>query len=769
MDRIRVGLRRLAAAIAAVGAMAPEARSADITNPLPGAESFPKAVALRMSTELDARGDGYVPRTRNVHADGSPVFTNRLVFEASPYLQQHAHNPVNWYPWGDEAFDAAKKLGRPVLVSIGYSTCHWCHVMEEESFDDPDLARFLNEHFIAIKVDREARPDIDAVYMAAIHAMNKRGGWPLNVWVTPDRKPFFAGTYFPPVNRVGRPGFRTVLDAIRLRYAEQPEIVIAASEAVAALITRNLEGSAASSSEVPDRAAVDAASAAILSRIDRTWGGIGRSAKFPSTVPVRFLLHVHDRTGNPEARRLVELTLDKMAAGGIRDHIGGGFHRYTTEPRWLVPHFEKMLYDNALLALAYLEAYQALGRDEYALIAADTLDYVAAEMTDPKGGFYSATDADSATPNGETEEGWFFTWTPQEIEAALGSEDAAVAIAYYGVSADGNFEGRNILHTWRSAEKVAAELATTPETILARVADARGRLYAARSFRKPPHRDEKILAAWNGLMISAFAKAGFVLDRPVYTRSAQRAAAFVLDTMRKDGRLRRVSKGGRAAGPAFLEDYAFLIAGLLDLYEADFDLRWLREAIALQHMLDEHYRDDAGGGYFKTADDQERLLAREKPDSDGAIPSGNSVSAMNLLRLSELTTDDAYTDTAVLLFSSYHDLLASRPTQLPEMLTAVEFLLDATKEIVLVHSRSGDNAPEMLAALRAAYVPNRVISIVTEGDDLEQQAHLLPLVAGRVARSGKTTAYVCENRVCSFPTNDPEKFSAQLRRQAKSK
>jgi uncharacterized protein YyaL (SSP411 family) len=765
--RIRIARRRRFAALAttllALGHPSP-GRSAEIANPLPGAPEFPKALSERLAAELTSRPADYVPRTRNLRADGSPRFSNRLLLEASPYLQQHAHNPVNWYPWGDEAFETAKRLRRPVLVSIGYSTCHWCHVMEEESFDDPEVARYLNEHFIAIKVDRESRPDVDAVYMAAIHAMNGRGGWPLNVWVTPDRKPFFAGTYFPPADRGGQPGLPTVLRAIRERYAQEPDRIAKLSEDIAARIVQSLEEIAATSSAILGESDLAKASALYTKQIDTRWGGIGRTTKFPSTVPVRFLLRMERHTGEAGTRWRVETTLEKMAAGGIRDHIGGGFHRYSTEPRWLVPHFEKMLYDNALLAQAYLEAYQATGREDFAEIANEILQYVAREMTAPEGGFYSATDADSIAPSGEAEEGRFFTWTPSEIESVLGAADAGLVNVHFGITAEGHLDGRSIPHTWRSPEDVASALGTTPEVVRRTVASARSRLYAARAQRPPPLRDDKILAAWNGLMISAFARAGFAFANPAYTRAAARAATLVLDEMRKAGRLLRVYKDGRAGGPAFLEDYAFLIAGLLDLYEADANPRWLREAIALQTTLDTHYLDGAGGGYFKAADDQEQLLAREKPNRDGAIPAGNSVAALNLLRLAEFTSDDHYREKAVLLFSAFHQVLTQEPTRLPEMLLALDYFLGATKEVVLVRPVSGANAEEMLAVLRAAYTPNRIVAVASEGTDLDRQAEIIPLFAGKVARNGRTTAYVCENRVCQFPTADPAVFAAQLQK-----
>ncbi len=752
--------------VVALAGAAPDARAAagveKVPSALPGAPPFPAAVRARLAQELGARGPGYLPRTRNLRPDGSPLYSNRLLFETSPYLQQHAHNPVNWYAWGDEPFAEAKRLGRPVLLSIGYSTCHWCHVMEEESFDSAEIAAYLNEHFIAVKVDREARPDVDAIYMAAVHAMNQSGGWPLNVWVTPDRKPFYGGTYFPPEDRGGRAGFPSVLRSIEASYRRDPERVESLADRISARIAVQLEGVRADSSQALDAGLLKAAARIYARAADRRWGGVGQRTKFPSGLPVRFLLRYHRRTGDSDALEVASLALEKMAAGGMRDHVGGGFHRYSTDPRWLIPHFEKMLYDNALLARAYLEAGQLTRREDFTAVAREILRYVAREMTSPEGGFYSATDADSPNPAGEAEEGWFFTWTPREIEAALGAELAPVAISYYGVTPGGNLEGRTVLHAWRDLGAVADQLGTSPDELARSLREVRERLYRVRQRRPPPLRDEKILAAWNGLMISAFAQASFVLAEPGYGRRAARAADLVLRKLRKDGRLLRVYLDGRAEGPAFLEDYAFLIAGLLDLYEALPDPRWLREAVALQRVLDSHYADAAGGGYFKTADDHERLLAREKPSRDSAVPSGNSVAALNLLRLAEFTGDARHLERANLLFSAFRETLSRSPNAVSELLLAVDYQLDSSLEIVLVRPADGGNLAGMLTPLRETYLPNRILAVVTEGEDLEAHAQLVPLVTGKRARQGRVTAYVCEDRVCELPTSDPEVFAKQI-------
>ena len=716
---------------------------------LPGAPPLPDGVRAELARALATRPGGYVPRTKHRRADGSPIYTNRLLLEPSPYLQQHAHNPVNWFPWGDEAFAEAKRLNRPVLVSIGYSTCHWCHVMEEESFDDPETAAYLNAHFVAVKVDREARPDVDSVYMAATHALGQRGGWPLNVFVTPAREPFFAGTYFPPEDRGGRMGFPTLLRTVHEQYSTEPERVAGFAGRLADAVRQSLEGVSADASRVPAASTLTRAATSYAARVDPVWGGIGEQTKFPSTVPVRLLLRVHRRSGDERALRAATLTLEKMAAGGMRDHVGGGFHRYSTDPRWLVPHFEKMLYDNALLALAYLEAGHATGREDFTAVARDVLRYVAREMTSDGGAFYSATDADSASPEGHMEEGLFFTWTPAEIDAALGDERGRIARAWYGVTEAGDLEGRSVLRTWRDADAVAAELGIAPAALARTVEDAREDLYRARAKRPPPLRDEKVLVAWNGLMISAFARAGLLLDDPDATARARRAAEFVLTRMRSDGRLRRVFQDGRASGPAFLEDYAFLIAGLLDLYEASPDPRWLREAIALQATLDRYYADELGGAYFKTADDHERLLAREKPSQDAAVPSGNSVAALNLLRLAEFTGDDAYRERVAMLFSAFYERITASPTTLPEMLVALDFHHDRAKEIVLVAPEgAGGGAAPLVDVVRSVYAPNRILAVVTEGPDLAAHAEVVPLVRAS-ARSQAAPPPTCARTACA--------------------
>jgi uncharacterized protein YyaL (SSP411 family) len=734
------------------------------TGSLPGAIPPPPELAGELRAAWRRRPRDYRPRTRHLNPDGTPRYTNRLFLSSSPYLLQHAHNPVDWYPWGDEAFDAAKRLGRPVLLSVGYSTCHWCHVMEEESFEDEEIARFLNEHYVAVKVDREERPDIDAVYMSAVQALTGGGGWPMTVWLTPDRQPFYGGTYFPARDgeRGSRTGLLTLLRKLDAVYREQPGAVGEASASLAEKIRASLAGPAAAD-DLPAPKVLHDAAAFYRRNFDPHDGGMRRAPKFPSNLPVRFLLRYHRRTGDPEVLNMVTLTLERMAGGGMYDQVGGGFHRYSTDAQWLVPHFEKMLYDNALLAMAYLEAYQVTGRADFARVVREILRYVERDMTSPQGAFYSATDADSLTPTGRREEGYFFTWTPSELEAVLGSERARIVAAYYDVTPSGAFEGRSILHTPRSVDEVAQQLQLPPETVRRTVEEAKDVLYAARARRPPPLRDDKILAAWNGLMISAYAQAALVLGHERYAGIAARAADFVLSAMRKDGRLLRSCKDGMARHRAYLDDYAFMIAGLLDLYEATGDLRWLQQAMGLDDVLAAHYEDRTAGGFFMTSDDHEVLLAREKPNSDGAEPSGNSVQAVNLLRLHELTTDDRYRRRAEHTLRAFGETLRRAPAALSDMLLAVDYQLDAPKEIVIVTPATRADAEPLVAELRRAFVPNRALIVVGEGPPLAAQAATIPLLDGKTARGGRPTAYVCKRRVCALPTAQPEVFAQQLR------
>ena len=709
----------------------------------PGALPYSESAKTELRDAWMNRPDGYLPRTRHLLETGGPRFLNRLFLSTSPYLLQHAHNPVDWRPWGDEAFEEARRTGRPVLLSVGYSTCHWCHVMEEESFEDEEIAEFLNRNYIAIKVDREERPDIDAFYMAAVSLMTRGGGgWPMTVWLTPDRKPYYAASYLPPRDgdRGARFGFLTLLGKMRDVYDDSPDTVANNAE----VLTRQIQMLAESGAggDLPGEAVLERAVAGYGEQFDSEHGGIAGAPKFPSSLPVRLLL----RRGGTE---MAAKTLEAMARGGIYDHIGGGFHRYTVDEAWRVPHFEKMLYDNALLARAYLEGYQATGREDFATVARETLDYLNREMSSPQGGFYSATDADSLDPaTGERSEGLFFTWTREEIEAALGPEEGARFTSAYPLTGDAVVDGRFVLH--RAGEPSSKA--------------TRDALYQARSLRPPPFRDEKVVASWNGLAISALAFAAWTLDEPTYAARAEAAADFVLTELRPSGRLARSSHDGRTSGAAFLDDYAFLIAGLIDLYEATGNVNRLEQALSLDQELERFHEDGEGGGFYFTASDQERMIERSKPVVDQAEPSGNSVQILNLLRLYELTTDDRFRARADRALKAFAGITEQDPSAVSELLLAVAFRHSEPLQILVVEPETGDESQPLLDVLRRSFLPNRVVASSGE-ESLERAAAVIPLFEDKRAIGGRTTVYVCRERVCLLPTSDPGELGELLRTQ----
>ena len=699
------------------------------------------------------RGKEYKPRTRHINSDGSAKYTNRLFFEMSPYLLQHAHNPVNWYPWGEEAFETAKKLNRPIFLSIGYSTCHWCHVMEEESFEDTEIAEYLNKNYVAIKVDREERPDIDAIYMTAVQLITGQGGWPMSMWLTSDKKPFYAATYLPPRDgdRGARIGFLSILKLLKERYETKKEEITSTSHEIVNYLQSYLKPDV--SDVLPTYEIIDKAITTYKKRYDPTNGGVGTAPKFPSSLPIRLLLRFVHKTHDQEVLNMATHTLLKMSQGGMYDHVAGGFHRYSVDEKWIVPHFEKMLYDNALLAKAYIEAFQVTGNSEFKRVAEEILHYLDRDMTSSHGGLYSATDADSLTSDGHREEGYYFTWTIDELEKNLGKEKASCIIAIFGVTREGNFEGRNILHTPKPID----------ENMRALINESREVLYQERNKRSLPLRDEKILAAWNGLAISAYAKAAFVFNNDFYLEKAKKCAQFVLDTLYANGRLFRSYKDGKTKHNAYLEDYAFLIEGFLDLYEASGNSIWLQKALEFDTILLNHYEDRIHGGFFMTSSDHEALLVREKPHYDGAEPSGNSVQALNLLRLYEYTTNFDYRKRAEKTLQAFTKTLHSQPLALSEMLLAVDFYIDKPKEIIIVTPENKkDEAEGFLQELRKTYIPNSILIVVSEGKDLNDVATHIPLVRGKIAQDNKVTAYVCESGVCKLPTNDRVVFSKQL-------
>ena len=729
---------------------------------LPGMKPFPSAVQQQIDRALQAKGKTYTPRTQHLFEDGRPHYTNRLILEPSPYLLQHAHNPVNWYPWGEKAFARAKEENKPIFLSIGYSTCHWCHVMERESFEDMAVAEYLNRHYIAIKVDREQRPDVDGVYMTAVQMLTGRGGWPLTVWLTPEHSPFYGGTYFPPRDgmRGQRTGLLTLLSRLQSAYHQEPDQVATVAKKLtqdiqAALVPE--ESAPKASAEHPTQTALTQAAEQFTARFDTQYGGFGKAPKFPRSVTLEFLLRYSRRTNDPKVQNMVVQTLEAMAAGGIYDQVGGGFHRYATDQKWRVPHFEKMLYDNALLAVAYLEGYQVAGREDFARIAREVLEYLDREMSAPGGGFYSATDADSGG-----EEGKFFTWTLPELDQLLSQKQLRLVQSHYGVTLQGNFEGTNTLHIARPLEAVAKEMGLTLDQARRERQDARAILYRARQQRNVLHTDTKVLVAWNGLAISAFAKGAHILNAPNYATRAKRAATFLLTQLKREGRLRRSALGTRVGGEAYLNDYACLIAGLLDLYEVTFELHWLQEAIALQAIQDSYFWDNKNGGYFLTADDAAQLLAREKPSYDGAEPSGNAVAVHNLLRLAEWTMNASYRPRAQRCLQAFASELKQRPTSMPRLLSALDFLLDRPKEIAIVKTSTDDTAEPFLEQLRRHFLPNRVLTIVAQGDELATHQQVVPWLEAKRAIKGKVTAYVCEQHVCALPTADPGIFAKQL-------
>jgi uncharacterized protein YyaL (SSP411 family) len=664
--------------------------------------------------------------------------SNHLVNETSPYLLQHAHNPVDWYPWGPEALARARNENKPILLSIGYSACHWCHVMERESFENEAIARLMNENFINIKVDREERPDLDQIYMNAVQMMTGHGGWPMTVFLTPEQVPFYGGTYFPPVDRHGLPGFPRVLISLAEAYRTQHDEIVRNSAAVLTELNRLNDFKPADGE--PDFELLDKCANHLMRVFDPSHGGFGSKPKFPPSMTLSFLLRQYRRTGDTAILAAVELTLEKMANGGIYDQLGGGFHRYSVDERWLVPHFEKMLYDNALLSRIYLDAYLVTSKPLYRRIATETLDYVVREMRDESGGFYSTQDADS-----EGEEGKFFVWTPAEVEEVLGLEDARLFCRYFDVFEGGNFEGRSILHVDTPSDRVAA-LLNVDEARLADVIE-RGRrlLFESREKRIKPGRDEKIIAAWNGLMLRSFSEAARVLSREDYAAIAVSNAEFLLSMMRKDGRLLRTHKDGESKLNAYLEDYAYLADGLLSLYEATFDERWFREAVSLSETIIDQFLDEEGTGFYFTAREHEALISRTKDVYDNAIPAGNSVAILVLLRLAMFTGEQRYRELAVKCLRQLKDVVPRAPSGFGHLLCGFDQMLGASIEVAIVGEADDAGMRSMVDLVFSLYQPNRVVSAGTGSNSG------VPLLEGRGTVDGRSAAYVCLNFTCEAP------------------
>jgi uncharacterized protein YyaL (SSP411 family) len=674
---------------------------------------------------------------------------NRLAGETSPYLLQHAHNPVDWYPWGEEALSRAKSEDRPILLSIGYSACHWCHVMERESFENPRTAALMNSSFVNIKVDREERPDLDGIYMQAVQAMTGSGGWPMTVFLTPDGTPFYGGTYFPPEPRANMPAFDNVLTAIADAWHNRRADVLRSGKQLRDHLQQTLQPAS-----TPGQLDVDilhSAGRGLAAQHDPEFGGFGTAPKFPQPMALEFLLRYWKRTGDEAARDIVVHTLDRMARGGIYDHLGGGFARYSTDSEWLVPHFEKMLYDNAQLARAYLMGYQATGNAFFKDIVEQIIGYVLRDMTDPSGGFYSTEDADS-----EGEEGKFYVWTPAEVRQLLGEQDARLFSAFYDVATPGNFEGRaSILHMDYTPLELAPKLGVTEAELLAALERGRQVLFEARSARVRPGRDEKVLASWNGLMLRALAEAGAVLNRPDFLAAATRNAEFLLDHMRRpDGALHRTWKPGHTARlNGYLEDHANVADGLLALYEATFDERWLSAATQLADIMLERFSDTENGGFFDTSTDHETLITRPKDIFDNATPSGNAVAADVLLRLAVLLDRESYRRAAEGVLRLLREPMARYPLGFARSLNALDFVLSRVKEIAIVGRPGVADTQALLRVVFEPFLPNKVVA---------GGSAVIPLLEGRDMRDGHATAYVCEHYVCQAPTTDPDQLRQLL-------
>jgi uncharacterized protein len=698
---------------------------------------------------------------------------NRLLHETSPYLQQHAYNPVDWHPWGNEALERAKAEDRPIFLSIGYSACHWCHVMEHESFENPEIAALMNQWFVNVKVDREERPDLDQIYMNAVMAMTGQGGWPMSVFLTPDQRPFFGGTYWPPAAKWGRPGFREILNAVHEAWTNKRTALVNQAEELTAAVEQ--AGRPTVSLEQLSEETLRKAQRSLLRAADRTHGGFGSAPKFPHPMDLRVLLRCHRRFGEAEALDVVTLTLDKMSRGGIYDHLGGGFARYSTDEKWLVPHFEKMLYDNAQLTTVYLEAFQATGNADYARVVRETLDYVLREMTQPTGGFYSTQDADS-----EGVEGKFFVWTHDEVMQLLGPDDGPAFCAAYDVTPQGNWEHTNILQrimpcplSPASGERVRVRGSSAPErhphphpnpnpsggegtkqedleSLLTR---CRAKLFTARSQRVAPGRDDKVLVSWNGLMIAAMAQAANVLDEPKYAAAAKSAADFILSTMRTaDGRLLHAYKDGQARFNAYLDDYAALIDGLVDLYQAVFDPQYLTAAVQLADRMLDQFWDAEDAGFFYTSADHETLIARNKDIHDNATPSGNGLAATALVRLGRLTGRRDLEDRGRATLDMLSGTMSRVAMAAGQALIALDFVLGPTHEIVICDGPDATPGDTALRDLHRRFVPNKLV-LRRPPDQPEESlpAATGPLLAGKTAVGGQTATYVCREGVCQSP------------------
>jgi hypothetical protein len=679
---------------------------------------------------------------------------NRLIHEKSPYLLQHANNPVDWFPWGDEAFAKARAEDKPIFLSIGYSTCHWCHVMERESFENPDIAALMNRDYVSIKVDREERPDVDRIYMTYVQATTGGGGWPMSVWLTPELRPFVGGTYFPPDNRYGRAGFPVLLERIADAWKKDRERIQTSSVSVVEQLQEHVSGSRATM----DAGALESGFNYWRRTFDSHLGGFGQAPKFPRPVTYNFLLRYWARTENREALDMVLATLQAMAKGGMNDQLGGGFHRYSVDEYWFVPHFEKMLYDQAQLAISYLEAFQITGDPLYSDVVRRILDYVLRDMTHSAGAFYSAEDADSvidpAQPH-EKGEGAFYIWAQSEIDATAGSPAAKWFCYRYGVEPNGNvrsdphgeFTGRNILFEAHTIAETAHHFEVDDKAVAESLKRTAAQLMEVREKRVRPHLDDKILVAWNGLMISAFARAGAALGEARYTQAARRATDFIVQTMLRDGVLYRRFRDNETAIPGFLDDYAGFVQALIDMYQTGLDVRDLRLAVQLTHSMIQLFEDREAGGFFSTSGRDASLVMRIKDDYDGAEPSGNSLAALNLLRLAAITGDDSFRQVAERTLQAFAGRMSDQPAGLPQMLVAYEWSIGKPMQVILAAESDGmQSARKMNAAVQRRFLPHAIVAMAADSAD--------SVAAFRPEKAGGATAFVCENFACRLPVND---------------
>jgi uncharacterized protein YyaL (SSP411 family) len=694
---------------------------------------------------------------------------NRLANETSPYLLQHAKNPVDWYPWGSEAFETAKLKDKPVFLSIGYSTCHWCHVMAHESFEDPEVARLMNETFVSIKVDREERPDIDRVYMTVAQLLTGRGGWPLSILMTPQKRPFYAATYIPKASRFGTIGMLDLVPRIGHLWAFRRGELLQTADRVVGSLGGSMQSAPG---DGPGPEALAQAYGELKEVFDAQHGGFGTAPKFPSPYSIGFLLRYYTRSGDDTALEMAERTLDAMASGGLYDHLGGGFHRYSTDREWRVPHFEKMLYDQALLVIAYSEAYQATQKRKYAEVVRKTVEYLLRDMRDTGGGFYSAEDADS-----EGEEGRFYLWTKEEVRSVLDDREAKAFTAAFGITPEGNYRdeasgartGRNILYRTAHFENPAGKTGG-PDGDNTFIENARQKLFAARSSRLRPHRDEKILADWNGLAAASLAVAGRVFGEPEYTQASQEVVRFVLKNMRsRNGRLFHTYAEKEARIPAYADDYAFTIWGLLELYETTFETRYLEEAVTVSETFVTHFWDKESGGFFFTADDGEPLFIRTKEFYDSAVPSGNSVAMMNLLRLGRITGDTGYDERAMRLVRANSENIRKAPMAFLSLLLSVDFAHGPTIEVVIAGEKGEEDTKRMIDVLRGEFSPRKVVLLRDTGSmDSGIRDSGIDAIAPWSARmdlvEGCAAAYVCVDYSCRLPTIDPEVLRSALKR-----